>query len=625
MRVTADAARPGPRRSIAIASAAAGFWRIDRRLTAVWAVATVAGPVLPLGVMAASGRVVDAIPEVVGTGFAGPAGHRLVRALVAMGVIVVVSLFADSLRWRSADLLGHRFRADQRQRIIGAFLGRAGIGHADDPAVQDAARGADSDWLRSLPEGLMNVVGTRINGFGGALLVALHEPVGAVVLAAAWMVGGRWKWRRAVEDAKANIGQVRELRRSAATADLAMSPLAAKEVRLFGLGDWLGARFSHEWHTAMAEIWRRRRGGVGAGAGVFGLLFAAHAFVLVRVATMATSGRLGVGAVAVVLQAVIATRGIGGVPYGFHEVQYGLSALPALADLEAMLTQTPDLTGTAPAPVLREAICVEGVRFRYPRSDRDVLAGVDLEIAAGTSVAIVGDNGAGKSTLVQLLARLRDPTGGRITVDGTDLATVEPSAWQRAVAAVSQHALRLPLSARRNVAGGRLVSDDVLDQAVRDANAAAIVEGLPSGWDTPLSREFSAGTDLSGGEWQRLALARALVALEAGAQVLVLDEPTAHLDVRAEADLYEHFLRLTRGRTTILVSHRFSTVRRADRIVVLAGGRVVEQGSHDELVAAGGRYATMFALQASRFADRIERDGAGAVVAQDVGHRRAVR
>jgi ATP-binding cassette subfamily B protein len=138
---------------------------------------------------------------------------------------------------------------------------------------------------------------------------------------------------------------------------------------------------------------------------------------------------------------------------------------------------------------------------------------------------------------------------------------------------------------------------------VADARAAAIVAALPDGWDTPLSREFTRGADLSGGEWQRLALARALVALDAGAQVLVLDEPTAHLDVRAEADLYDHFLRLTRGRTTILVSHRFSTVRRADRIVVLDNGRVVEQGSHDELVAAGGRYAAMFALQASRFGE----------------------
>jgi ATP-binding cassette subfamily B protein len=589
-----------------MAAAVARFWRLGRPLTCLWLFTTVAGPLVPLAVMAASGWVVGEVPDVVTAGFDSPAGGRLAAALAVMGVLAALGVFIDSLRWRTADLLGHRFRADQGRRIMAAFLNRAGIGHADDPAVQDAAAAADNNWLRSLPEGLMNVAGNRVNGYGGAILVAVYEPVGAVALTMAWMVGGRWKWRRAIEDAKANLGQVRALRRSAATADLATSAQAAKEIRLFGLGDWLGARFAHEWHTAMAEIWRLRRGGVGAGTGVYALLFAAHALALTRIAAAAAAGDLGVGAVAVALQAVIATRGIGGVPWGFHEVQYGLSAVPAMAELEAMLAEAPDLEGTEPAPPLTEAIRVEGVRFRYPRSDRDVLAGVDFEIPAGTSVAIVGDNGAGKSTLVQLLARLRDPTGGRITVDGVDLATVVPAAWQQSVAAVSQHALRLPLSARRNLAGGRHVADERLDEAAFDAKAAGIVKGLSGGWDTPLSREFTGGADLSGGEWQRLALARALVALESGAQVLVLDEPTAHLDVRAEADLYDHFLRLTKGRTTILVSHRFSTVRRADRIVVIDEGRVVEQGSHDDLLAAGGRYAEMFTLQASRFAEPAE-------------------
>lgn len=582
------------------------FWRLSRPLTGAWVATTVVGPLVPLAVMVVSGRVVGAVPDVATAGFDTAAGRRLVQALVLMAVMIVVSEFVDSIRWRSADLIGHRLRADQRHRIMAAFLSRAGIGHADDPAVQDAAVAADNDWLRSLPEGLMNVVSNRITGVGAAVIVAVFEPLGAAVLTLAWLVGGRWKWRRAVEDAKVNLGQVRELRRSAATADLATSPLAAKEIRLFGIADWLGDRFAQEWHTAMAEIWRLRRGGLKSGAAVFALLFAAHVLVLARIAGAASAGRLGLGSLAVVLQAVVATRGIGGVPYGFHEVQYGLSAIPAMTRLEGMLAETPDLQGADSVPPLRDAIRVEGVRFRYPRGDREVLTGVDFEIPAGSSVAIVGDNGAGKSTLVQLLARLRDPTDGRITVDGTDLAAVEPSAWQQTVAAVSQNALRLPLSARTNVAGGRIVSDELLDKAVVAANAAGILDALPQGWDTPLSREFNGGAELSGGQWQRLALARALTGLEAGAQVLVLDEPTAHLDVRAEADLYEHFLRLTRGRTSVLVSHRFSTVRRADRIVVLERGRVVEQGSHDELVTAGGRYAAMFALQASRFADITE-------------------
>ena len=601
--MVADDPPPERPQKRAMAGAVARFWRLGRPLTAAWLFTTVTGPLVPLAVMVASGRVVGTVPEVVAAGFDSPAGRRLAAALTLMAALAAVGVFIDSMRWRTADLIGHRFRADQTSRIMAAFLGRAGIGHADDPAVQDAAAAADNNWLRSLPEGLMNVVGNRVNGYGGAVLLALYEPVGAAALTLAWVVGGRWKWRRAVEDAKANLGQVRALRRSAATADLATSAQAAKEIRLFGLGEWLGTRFAREWHTAMADIWRLRRGGIGPGAGVFAVLLAAHAVAVARIAAAAAGGDLGVGATAVALQAVIATRGIGGVPWGFHEVQYGLSAIPAMTRLETVLAEAPDLGGTAPLPALTGAIRLEGVRYRYPRSDTDVLAGVDFEIPAGTSVAIVGDNGAGKSTLVQLLGRLRDPTEGRITVDGTDLATVVPTAWQQSVAAVSQHALRLPLSARRNLAGGRDVPEESLDRAAVDAKAAGIVDALPGGWDTPLSREFTDGADLSGGEWQRLALARALVALDAGAQVLVLDEPTAHLDVRAEADLYDHFLRLTKGRTTILVSHRFSTVRRADRIVVLDKGRVVEQGSHDELLAAGARYAAMFTLQASRFSE----------------------
>lgn len=574
-------------------------------MTAAWSFLAVVGPLLHLAVTVASGRLVGAIPEAVGAGAGSPAGRRVTSALVVMGVLTMFGPVVDTVRWRAADLLGHRFRADQRQRVMAAFLGRAGIDSAADPAVQDAAAAADNAWLRSLPEGLMNVGGLRIGGFGAAALVAWYEPVAAVALAGAWVLGGRWKWRRATADAAANLGQVPELRRSAATAELATSPAAAKEVRLFGLGDWLGARFAREWHEAMAEIWRLRRGGVGSAAGVFVALVATHVLVLVRVGAAAADGRLGLGALAVVLQAVVATRGIGGVGYGHQEIEYGLQAVPALDRLEAMLAATPDLPGSGPAPDLATAIRAEGVRYRYPRTDRDVLAGVDLEIPAGTSMAIVGDNGAGKSTLVALLARLHDPTAGRIVVDGTDLATVDPGAWQRSVAAVSQHALRLPLSAADNVAGGRPAPVDVLDRAALDAGAADVVATFPNGWDTPLSREFTGGAELSGGQWQRLALARALAALEAGARVLVLDEPTAHLDVRAEAELYDHFLRITRGRTTILVSHRFSTVRRADRIAVLERGRVVEQGSHDELMALKGRYAAMFTLQASRFTEGV--------------------
>ncbi|MGH9224286.1 MAG: ATP-binding cassette domain-containing protein, partial [Acidimicrobiales bacterium] len=456
-----------PRRYRDVGGAVVRLWRLNPPLTVVWVLTGLLGALVPLALTVMSGRVVGAVPGVVAAGFDSPAGRRLAGSVVAMAVLTFASLLVESARWRSADLLGRRLRADQRQRIMAAVLQRKGIGHADDPAVHDAAVAADNDWLRGVPEGILNVVGTRIGGYGSALLVARQEPLGAAVLAVAWFVGGRWKWRRAVEDAQANQGQVRDLRRSSATADIATSPQAAKEIRLFGLGDWLGARYVREWRTAMAEIWALRRRGAAEAAGIFALLLGAHLFAMTRIAFGATSGRLGLGDLAVVVQAVLGTRGIGGVPYGHQEIEYGLRAVPAIDRLEAMLAQAPDLEGRAPAPRLTAGISVEGVRFRYPRSERDVLDGVDFEVRAGTSVAIVGDNGAGKSTLVQLLARLRDPTGGRITVDGTDLAAVDPVQWQASVAAVSQNALRLPLPARANVAGGRAAaaSDAVLDEA----------------------------------------------------------------------------------------------------------------------------------------------------------------
>jgi ABC-type multidrug transport system fused ATPase/permease subunit len=257
--------------------------------------------------------------------------------------------------------------------------------------------------------------------------------------------------------------------------------------------------------------------------------------------------------------------------------------------------------GTTPADPAMPAreIRFRDVSFAYESSSSPVLDGLDLTIPAGSSLAIVGVNGAGKTTLVKLLCRLYDPTGGAIEVDGHDLRDLDLDSWRQRVTAVFQDFVRYELSLRDNVAPrGVDATDDDIRAALAQAGATHLAD-----LDTVLARGYDGGTDLSGGQWQRIALARALCAVELGAGLVILDEPTAQLDVRGESEIFERILAATRDVTTVLISHRFSTVRHADRICVLEHGRVVELGSHDELMAAGGRYKTMFELQASRFAE----------------------
>jgi ATP-binding cassette subfamily B protein len=359
-------------------------------------------------------------------------------------------------------------------------------------------------------------------------------------------------------------------------------------------------------------------------------VLAAQAVTLALVARAAVLGEVGLGALIVYVNAVLQTQAFGSVTNDEITVQYGAAGLKPLAELERSVVEDARLVlpGTRPASGLpRASIRFERVRFTYPGRDEAVFRDLTLEIPTGRSLAIVGANGAGKTTLIKLLTRLYDPDEGAILVDGIDLREVDPRAWQRRVAAIFQDFVKFQLTAHDNVALGapeRQTDRAAVEAAARRAGALEVVEALSRGWDTILSRQYAGGADLSGGQWQRIGLARALFAASsggvaallplapdlaavqlshAGASILVMDEPTAHLDVRAEAAFYDSFLDVTQGLTTIVISHRFSTVRRADRIVVLEHGRVVEAGPHDALMACGGRYAEMFTLQAQRFAE----------------------
>jgi ABC-type multidrug transport system fused ATPase/permease subunit len=282
------------------------------------------------------------------------------------------------------------------------------------------------------------------------------------------------------------------------------------------------------------------------------------------------------------------------------------SAAPVAAALRLEQGMAPAgalTSGSRPAAGLpAREIRFRDVTFAYPGGMK-VLEGFDLTIPAGSSLAIVGQNGAGKTTLAKLLCRLYEPQSGGIEADGVDLREFSLESWRGRVAAVFQDFIRFELPLRENVAPAG-APDDVVRAALESAGAAGL-----AGLDTILARGYDGGTDLSGGQWQRVALARVLCAVKLGAGVVLLDEPTAQLDVRGEAEIFERILKATRHCTTILISHRFSTVRHADRICVLEHGRVIELGTHDELMAKRGRYRTMFDMQAKRFAEPEQEEG----------------
>jgi ATP-binding cassette subfamily B protein len=406
-----------------------------------------------------------------------------------------------------------------------------------------------------------------------------------------------------------------ELRHSWYYLGCSYRPAFAKEVRVFGLGGLVLGRHRAKWLAGMEASWRQmrrfRNRAMLFGAGVAVMYLAGTGLL----ALAAYHHDVALGTVAVMLPMLPSTMAVGGVSAADVVLEQMLAAVPDLDDLVARL-RAPRTASSAASGVAHglPAACIrfESVSYRYPGGDKPVCRDLDLELTAGRSLALVGVNGAGKTTLVTLLARLREPSAGRITVDGTDLRDLDAGSWQRQVAVVNQDFGRYPLTVRENIAFRDLAADGLgggfdqaaLDRAAALAGALEVVRALPQGWDTICAPGYRGGTDLSGGQWQRIALARALYAAERGARVLVLDEPTAHLDIRAEAAFYNRFLELTSGLTTMVISHRFGTVRRAERIAVLDSGRITELGSHDELVAAGGSYAGMFTVQAARFAGK---------------------
>jgi ATP-binding cassette, subfamily B, bacterial len=400
---------------------------------------------------------------------------------------------------------------------------------------------------------------------------------------------------------------------------------AAKEVRIFGLAGFLRERYWTFITDALRPYWRLRRGQAVEAS----LVSVAHVALVVGAlayaAWQAERGELSLAGLAATLPLVLAIAAID--LEQFSEVQRGTAVFRWLQQLESgdAHRQGPgDAVRQVSGDAVRQVpeIVFDDVHFTYPGASAETLRGLSMTLEAGAAVALVGVNGAGKSTLVKLLAGAYPPTSGRILVDGVDLAEFDEEelrSWQRRIAPVTQDFARLPLSVGDNieVGTGHLWSNvtgeggqqpgEAVEAAATRAGIVDVVDSLPQRWATPLDKTMPGGADLSGGEWQRVALARALRAVDAGAGVLVLDEPAAALDVESEARLVSGYLELARAVTSLVISHRFSVVRPVPRICVIDQGRIVEDGSHADLMAACGHYHHLFTMQARRYADREER------------------
>jgi ATP-binding cassette, subfamily B, bacterial len=599
------------------------LWASSRPLSVAvlaWAALdTVDGPL----VVAALGYVVGAIPAAIAGGMSSAAGGRLITALVIAALLYAASLILDPVGGALSTAASQRITGQLQARLLTAVTAPATVAHLEDTETLNRLASAEGSLTGFFPgDAPVTWVGSvagRLSGVLGCAVIAAYFWWLGLLLLIMWLAVRQVILGSVLKQAIDMRGQTTEMRRAWYYTGVGSKARDAKEVRVFGLARFFAGRYARHFTESIRAGHAGLHGLHKRAAACFVVVLGGYALAIWTISDAARTHQIGTRSLAIMLPMLAITAAAGNVSFDDITLAWTLFGLPDADRLERDLRPPSELDGSRdPGEAPRTAVRFEGVRFRYPAAGgpagpsatgapatRDVLAGVDLELAAGTSTALVGVNGAGKSTLVSLLARLRDPTSGAITVDGTDVRDLDPGRWQRTIALMPQDPVRYPLTAYDNVAFGAVEHADDRAGVLKAAELsgfAAVADELPLGWDTVLSRELPGGAELSGGQWQRLALARALFATFHGARVLVLDEPTAALDVRAEARFYERFHEITAGLTTLVISHRFATVRRARRIYVLDGGVITEHGSHDELVAAGGTYAEMYKLQAARFA-----------------------
>ena len=566
----------------------------------------------------AFGRVLQYLrPLFFGLVVAGLTTHRLHLLVIGIGGIAFTESFGFVLgvagvqaRVGLNERIGHHFDSEVA-RISGTA---ATLDHLQDPRYRDqmhalrermGALGMAYNSLINAVNNLVAPVTTIVVAAGADLRLLLLLLIGAP---ASWWASCTMRWEQQAEDVSAAAG-----RRSKHFATLSVDPVAASELRIFGARNLLLrllGREADEWRKPFARAEAR---GAAFSSAVTMLYVASALAILFWMAHDALHGNVSPARFATGILVVGQLRDVvGSLQSTVHFLGQTLRTVKRYRWLEEYGEQAAAMhPGTVKAPeTLSDRLTLEGVSFRYPGADRTALHDVDLHLPAGEVIAVVGENGAGKSTLIGLLTGMYDVSSGRVLVDSVDLQDLSLDDWRRRCAGAFQDHLKLELTAREAIGVGGLEpgcaipTDERLLQALDDAAASDVLTALPDGLDTQLGPSWPGGVDLSGGQWQRLAIGRAMV--RQSPLLLVLDEPTSALDPATEHALFDRYAAAARetsraGGVTLIVTHRFSTVASADRVIVLADGTVAEQGTHTELMAAGGRYAELYGLQAAGY------------------------
>ena len=579
-------------------------WATSRGVTVALAVGAVLSGLAPTAMAWAGKRLIDAIVRAAATGAVADRDAALVWVAVEAGLALMLMIAT-----RLLNILRSLLRAQLGNRINVMILEKSltlDLTQFEDSETYDmltrARREASSRPL-SMVMRTFSLVQGAIAVLGLLGLLAAFSPLALLVLVAAALPAFVAEAKFSGDAFRLFRWRTPETREQVYVETVLAREDHAKEVKLYDLGPRLLRRYQAIFDRVFADdralTWRR--GLWGLGLGVLGSVAFYGMYVWIALAAIERQISLGAMTMYVVVfrQAQATMGGLLGDVGGLYEDNLYLSTLYELLDLPVAGAAAADGQGATKGPDPADGVRFEHVSFNYPGAATPALADVSLHVPPGSKLAIVGENGSGKTTLIKLLAGLYTPTTGRVLVDGLPIGEWDRAALRRRIGVIFQDFVRYQLTVGENIGAG---DDRAYDDRARWADAAEkglaapVVAELPAGFDTQLGKWFKDGRELSLGQWQKVALARAFMRKDA--DILVLDEPTASMDAAAEVAIFERFRERTKDQIAIVISHRFSTVRMADRIVVLDGGKVVESGSHDELVAFGGRYATLFKLQA---------------------------